>query len=260
MEEADGEEAPVAAASTWIGGAVGAAEASTSAALATDFTTVKPVLNVIIAGAPASGKGTQCEKIKADFGLYHLSTGDLLRAAAADEENAIGQEAARIMAEGGLVSDDIMLQLVTQELDKPEIRESGWLLDGFPRTAAQAAALEEYFLVPTKCILLDVPFDVLTKRVTGRRKDPETGEIYHMETKLPKKVNEETGEEEIDQEIMDRLETRADDTEEALAKRLEAFSANRDAIATAFSSIMLATDGNRPPDEVYADIKKFFTS
>ena len=265
IEEAEGDEPPPVLPSVWAGGSCGAVDGTTDKTLSEALTTVKPVLNVIIAGAPASGKGTQCEKIVADYGLFHLSTGDMLRAAAEDPDNEIGQQAAAIMAEGGLVPDEIMLGLVTQKLNDPAIQEKGWLLDGFPRTAAQAAALDEYFLVPTKCVLIDVPEEVLVARVTGRRKDPETGTIYHMTTKPPYKldeegnpvVDEETGEKVMDEEILGRLEQRADDTEEALTKRLAAFGANRDAIATAFASIALTVDGNRPPDEVYADITKF---
>jgi len=224
-----------------------------------EYTTVKPVLNVIIAGAPASGKGTQAEKIVAEYGLFHLSTGDMLRAAAEDADNEVGQQAKAIMEEGGLVPDEIMLGLVSQALNDPAIAEKGWLLDGFPRTAGQAAALEEYFLIPTKAILIDVPEEILVSRVTGRRKDPETGEIYHLETKRPLKEDPENPGVMIDdEEILARLEQRGDDTEEALKKRLENFAANRDSVAKAFSKIALTVDGNRPPDVVYAEVKAFF--
>ena len=259
VEEAEGDEPPVPAPSVWGGGACGTVEGTTDATMSAELTTVKPVLNVIIAGAPASGKGTQAEKIVAEYGLHHLSTGDMLRAAAEDPDNEIGQQAKTIMEEGGLVPDEVMLGLVSQALNDPAIQKQGWLLDGFPRTAGQAAALEQYFLIPTKAVLIDVPDEVLLARVTGRRKDPETGEIYHLTTKRPQKEDPENPGVMIDdEEILARLEQRGDDTEEALTKRLQNFAANREAVAAAFQSIALATDGNRPPDDVFADIKAFF--
>jgi len=259
VEEVEGDEPRNVLPSVWHGGSCGAVEATSDATMTKELTTVKPVLNVIIAGAPASGKGTQAEKIVAEFGLHHLSTGDMLRAAAEDPDNEVGQQAKAIMEEGGLVPDEIMLGLVSQALNDPAIAEKGWLLDGFPRTAGQAAALEEYFLIPTKAILIDVPEEILVSRVTGRRKDPETGEIYHLETKRPLKEDPENPGVMIDdEEILARLEQRGDDTEEALKKRLENFAANRDSVAKAFSKIALTVDGNRPPDVVYAEVKAFF--
>ena len=140
--------------------------------------------------------------------------------------------------------------------------------------------MEKFFLIPNKCILLDVPDEVLVERVTGRRADPETGIIYHMKFKPPYKLDEEGNkvigdkvdeegnpvldeegnpvqEELLDQDIVGRLTQRDDDTEEALKTRLVNFAANRDAVAEAFSRISLVVDGNRSPDEVWADIDAF---
>ena len=171
---------------------------------------------------------------------------------------------------------------MAQALNTPECKKKGWLLDGFPRTAAQAHAMSKFFLFPNKCIMLDVPFEVLAERVTGRRLDPETGTIYHLKTKLPYKrdeagnilqeplmqddgnggkvpVMEEDGVtpkmgDALDEAVMARLTQRGDDTVEALTKRLESFSKNRDAVAAAYSGISIELNGNRAPDAVWADI------
>jgi len=129
------------------------------------------------------------------------------------------------------------------------------LLDGFPRTEEQAKEMEKLFLVPSKAILLDVPDDELVKRVTGRRLDPETGKIYHLEFNPPTAETEEEKE-----AIVARLTQRADDTEEALRSRLKGFAANRAAIAASFRDILKVVDGNRDKGIVWEDIKKFLTS
>jgi len=254
VEEAEGDEPPVVLPSVWYGGECGKVEKTTDATLKTELTTVKPVLNVIVAGAPASGKGTQSAKMIEKYGLVHLSTGDMLRAAAEDPDNELGQIAKEKMEAGDLVPDELITNLVVQALDKPEVREKGWLLDGFPRTAGQAADMEKFFLIPSKCILLDVPDEVLVARVCGRRLDPETGTIYHLETNPPKgETEEETA------AIMERLTQRGDDTEEALKQRLVNFAANRDSVAATFSSIALTVDGNRDPETVWAEVDAYLS-
>ena len=267
LEEAEEGAEPVEPApAVWVGGACGNLTPAKDAELVKELTAVAPTLNVIIAGAPASGKGTQCEKIVAKYGLVHLSTGDCLREAAADEGNELGQIAKGHMEAGELVPDDLIIGIVAQKLDTPEAKDKGWLLDGFPRTAVQAAAMPKFFLAPTHCILLDVPDEVLVERVCGRRSDPETGTIYHMTTKPPYKLDEEgnqvldeEGNPTMDEEIVARLTQRDDDTEEALKTRLVNFAANRDSVAAAFASIALTVDGNRAPDEVWADLDAFLS-
>jgi len=228
---------------------------------------------VVIAGPPAAGKGTQCEKIAAKYGLIHVSTGDMLRKAAEDPDNEDGQLAKEKMEAGELVPDELITRLLVARLDSEEVRDKGWLLDGYPRTEIQAREMEKYFLLPSKVILLDVPEEVLVERVTGRRLDPETGTIYHMQTKLPYKLDEEgnpmeevdeegnkTGKYVIDEDVMNRLEQRADDTEEALKTRLVTFAANRDAVASTFASIATTVDGNRDPEVVWGEIDAFLGS
>uniref|UniRef100_A0A0E0EGZ6 adenylate kinase n=1 Tax=Oryza meridionalis TaxID=40149 RepID=A0A0E0EGZ6_9ORYZ len=128
-------------------------------------------LKVMIAGAPASGKGTQCELIKSKYGLVHISAGDLLRAEiAAGSEN--GKRAKEFMEKGQLVPDEIVVNMVKERLLQPDAQEKGWLLDGYPRSYSQAMALETLNIRPDIFILLDVPDELLVERVVGRRLDP----------------------------------------------------------------------------------------
>merc|ERR1719181_1172483 len=103
-----------------------------------DVCAVKPIFNVVIAGAPASGKGTQCEKIAEMLELVHISTGDMLRKAAEDEGDELGQQAKAHMEAGELVPDQLIIDLVANRLNEEDCKTKGWLLDGFPRTEAQA--------------------------------------------------------------------------------------------------------------------------
>ncbi|KAF8712631.1 hypothetical protein HU200_028387 [Digitaria exilis] len=159
-------------------------------------------LKVMISGAPASGKGTQCELIKTKYGLVHISAGDLLRAEiAAGSDN--GKQAKEYMEKGQLVPDEIVVNMVKGRLAQPDSQENGWLLDGYPRSYSQAMALETGGIRPDIFILLDVPDELLVERVVGRRLDPVTGKIYHLKYSPPE-----------NEEIASRLTQRFDDTEE----------------------------------------------
>lgn len=201
-------------------------------------------VNIIIAGAPASGKGTQCEIIKEEFGIVHLSTGDMLRAAVA-AGTEVGVQAKEFMDSGKLVPDEVIIGIIRDRLDESDCKEQGWLLDGFPRTAAQAEALAEAGCTADCFLFLDVPDEVLVERVVGRRTDPETGKIYHM-TFSPPPAD--------DEELIARLEHRSDDTEEKVVVRLEQFHANVAAVKGSYEDIMISIDGNRAPADVSADI------
>lgn len=199
-------------------------------------------VNIIIAGAPASGKGTQCEVIKDEFGVVHLSTGDMLRAAVS-AETEVGKLAKDFMDSGKLVPDDVIIGVVKDRLNESDCKENGWLLDGFPRTQAQAKALEDAGVSAGCFLFLDVPDEVLVERVVGRRTDPVTGKIYHMTFSPPD-----------DDEVLQRLEQRSDDTEEKVKVRLEQFHSNVDAVKDSYTDIMVSIDGNRAPDVVSSDI------
>lgn len=197
---------------------------------------------LIIAGAPASGKGTQCEIIKEKYGVVHLSTGDMLRAAVAAETD-VGKQAKDFMDAGKLVPDEVIIGVVKDRLDESDCVESGWLLDGFPRTPGQAEALADAGVSADCFIFLNVPDDVLVERVVGRRTDPETGKIYHMTFSPPE-----------DEEVLARLEQRSDDTEEKVKVRLEQFHANVDAVKGSYTDIYVEVDGTKKPDEVLETI------
>ncbi|CAJ1941666.1 unnamed protein product [Cylindrotheca closterium] len=198
--------------------------------------------NIIIAGAPASGKGTQCEVIKSELGVVHLSTGDMLRAAVA-AETEVGKMAKDFMDSGKLVPDEVIIGIVKDRLGESDCKENGWLLDGFPRTQAQARALEDAGVSADCFLFLDVPDEMLVERVVGRRTDPVTGKIYHMKFSPPE-----------DEEVLNRLEQRSDDTEEKVKVRLDQFHANVDAVKDSYTDIMVSIDGNRTPSEVSSEI------
>ena len=141
-------------------------------------------IKIIIAGAPASGKGTQCELIREKFGVVHLSTGDMLREASA-AGTEVGKLAQEYMSQGKLVPDEVIIGAVKERLAQPDCQQKGWLLDGFPRTGAQAQALVDAGIHADTFIFLDVPDEDLIERVVGRRADPVTGKIYHMKFSPP---------------------------------------------------------------------------
>lgn len=205
---------------------------SQQTARATRFV-VTAAKNTIIAGAPASGKGTQCEGIVENFGLTHISTGDMLRAAVKAGTDA-GKAAKEFMDAGKLVPDEVIIAMVKDRLGEEDCKTKGWLLDGFPRTGAQADALVEIGVSPDVVLLLNVPDEELIKRVVGRRSDPETGKIYHVDY-FPAPAGE----------VADRCIQRSDDTEEACRSRLGYYYENLEALKNAYSDKMVSIDGNQ---------------
>ncbi|CAN4119663.1 unnamed protein product [Withania somnifera] len=182
-------------------------------------------LRIMISGAPASGKGTQCELITKKYGLVHIAAGDLLRAEiAAGSEN--GKQAKEFMDKGKLVPDEIVVTMVKERLNGPDSQEKGWLLDGYPRSSSQATALKEFGFQPDLFILLEVPEEILVERVVGRRLDPVTGKIYHLKYSPP-----ET------EEIATRLTQRFDDTEEKVKLRLQTHHQNVEAVLSMYKDI-----------------------
>ena len=194
-------------------------------------------LRAIITGAPASGKGTQCERIVGAYGMVHLSTGDMLRAAV-KAGTALGAQADGWMKSGRLVPDELIISIITERLGERDCVEKGWLLDGFPRTAVQAEALAAAGLVPDCVLELDVPEESLIDRVVSRRLDPVSGAIYNVRSKMP-----------TDPEVLARLVQRADDTEETARKRLAAYRANLEALRAAYPG-MVRRDAREKPGRV----------
>ncbi|CAI9114805.1 OLC1v1015607C1 [Oldenlandia corymbosa var. corymbosa] len=184
-------------------------------------------LKIMISGAPASGKGTQCELIKKKYDLVHIAAGDLLRAEiAAGTEN--GKRAKEFMEIGQLVPDEIVVMMVKDRLMEPDSTEKGWLLDGYPRSLSQATALKGFGFHPDIFILLEVPEEILVERVVGRRLDPVTGKIYHLKYSPP-----ET------EEIAARLTQRFDDTEEKVKLRLRTHHQNVESVLSIYEDITI---------------------
>ncbi|KAL2502534.1 Adenylate kinase 5 [Forsythia ovata] len=199
-------------------------------------------LKVMISGAPASGKGTQCEMIVQKFGLVHVSTGDLLRAEVS-AGTEIGNKAKEYMNSGSLVPDEIVTAMVTARLSIKDAQEKGWLLDGYPRSFVQAESLEKLNIRPDVYIMLDVPDDILIDRCVGRRLDPVTGRIYHINNFPPE-----------DDEIKARLIARPDDTEEKVKSRLQIYKQNAETVLSTYLNISMKIDGNRPKGVVFKEI------
>ncbi|CAI5479898.1 unnamed protein product [Closterium sp. Yama58-4] len=210
-------------------------------------TALRP-LRVMISGAPASGKGTQCELIVQKYGLTHISAGDLLRAEVAAGTEG-GRQAKAHMDAGRLVPDDVVVTIVRNRLAQEDAASRGWLLDGYPRSLSQAQALLALDISPDVFILLDVPLEILVERVVGRRLDPATNRIYHLSFSPP-----ET------EEIAARLTQRSDDTEEKVKARLETHNANVASVLDIYAGKLVQVNGHRSKDEVFGDIDDILTS
>jgi adenylate kinase len=198
---------------------------------------------IIIIGGPASGKGTQCENIASRYGVVHLSTGDMLREAV-KEGSAIGLVAKQYMDTGELVPDEVIIEIVSARLDQDDCRERGWLLDGFPRTKAQAEHLAWMGIEADITLLLNVPDIDLIERVVGRRIDPVTGKIYHLKFRPPPA------------EAIGRLEQRSDDTVHKAKRRLEQFHENLSQIRSFLVDSLVEVDGSGAPDLIARHITK----
>ncbi|KAF5200593.1 adenylate kinase [Thalictrum thalictroides] len=186
-----------------------------------------------------------CNGVMAEFGLVHISTGDLLRAEVS-AGTEIGNKAKEYMDSGSLVPDELVTAMVTARISREDAKEKGWLLDGYPRSLEQAESLERINLRPDIYIVLDVPDEILIDRCIGRRLDPVTGKIYHLKNFPP-----ET------EEIRARLITRSDDTKEKVKSRLETFKNNAEAISSTYMDALKKIDGSRPKQVVFEEITSF---
>lgn len=199
-------------------------------------------MRLILLGAPASGKGTQAAVLTEKFGVPKVSTGDMLRAALKDG-TPLGKEAAKYMNEGGLVPDSVVIGLVEERLSLPDAKP-GFILDGFPRTVAQAEALDALLKrlgTPLDFIVqIDVPRDLLMERATLRRTDKRTGQIYHLKYSPPPPDAE--------------LEHRPDDHEEKVKTRLDVYDAQTAALLPHYEKlgVLRRVDGVGSPKEVTA--------
>jgi len=197
-------------------------------------------VRLILLGAPASGKGTQAAVLTEKFGVPKISTGDMLRAAAA-AGSELGKEADSIMKAGKLVPDSVVIGLVKERVSQPDAK-NGFILDGFPRTVPQADALEALLTglgTPLeKVVQIDVSRDLLEERATLRRTDKRTGHIYHLKYSPPP----------LDAE----LEHRADDQPETVKKRLDEYDAMTAALLPHYEKLGLLrrVDGVGSPNEI----------
>jgi adenylate kinase len=176
-------------------------------------------LRTILVGPPGAGKGTQAPKISKEFCVCHLATGDMLREQV-QKKTPLGLEAKKIMDAGGLVSDEIMVGMIKDQLDNNNACKNGFVLDGFPRTVTQAKKLDEMLDIRKEkldsVIELLIDDQLLISRITGRLVHPGSGRTYHKEFNPPKKAN-------TDDVSGEPLIQRSDDNVETLRKRLSAF-------------------------------------
>jgi adenylate kinase len=172
-------------------------------------------MRLILLGAPGAGKGTQAQFICEKFSIPQISTGDMLRAAVKAGTD-LGIAAKKIMDAGGLVSDDIIIGLVKDRLTQPDCSK-GYLFDGFPRTIPQAQAMKDAGVPIDYVLEIDVPFDAIIDRMSGRRVHPASGRTYHVKFNPPKVEGKDdmTGE---------ALIQRDDDKEETVRKRLQVYN------------------------------------
>jgi adenylate kinase len=205
-------------------------------------------MNLILLGPPGAGKGTQAQRIQDRHGAVQLSTGDMLRAAVA-AGTEIGKQAKSIMEAGKLVPDDVMVRLIAERISQPDTRR-GFILDGFPRTIAQAEALDK--MLQSKGLKLDaviemkVDDEILTRRITGRYSCAKCGTVYHDETTKPRKagVCDKCGSTEFTR--------RKDDNAETVKARLEAYHAQTAPLLPYYRArgVLKSVDGMAPIDAV----------
>jgi len=209
-------------------------------------------MRIVLLGAPGSGKGTQAQKLISEYGIPQISTGDLLRAAVA-ANSELGQRAKSAMDNGQLVSDDIVLGMIEERL-KDEDTHKGFILDGFPRNLSQAASLDELLAKSGKplqgALLIDVEFDVLLKRITGRLSCKSCGSIFNRFTSPPKVEN-------VCDKCGSELYHRADDNEETIGKRLETYEKETAPLVNYFNEkgLLLKVAGIGEIEEITAAVK-----
>jgi len=148
------------------------------------------------------------------------------------------------MDAGKLVPDELIIGVVCDRLNQPDCQSLGWLLDGFPRTSAQAEALQKAGFIPDCFVLLDVPEEILVDRVTGRRTDPVTGKVYHLKYNCPE-----------NEEVLRRLVQRSDDTAETVVKRYRDFKDNINSIISLYEEKLIWVDGSISKEEVTDVVK-----
>jgi adenylate kinase len=205
-------------------------------------------MRIAFLGAPGSGKGTQAKRLWADFSMVQISTGDLLRGAVSSGSD-LGRQAQTAMNAGQLVSDEIVLGIIRDRLQSGDV-DQGFILDGFPRNLAQAEALEGVLSDIDQpldvVILLEVDFDILMKRLTGRRTCSKTGKLLNIYFSAPS---------EIDECLANggQLIQRDDDNEETIGNRLTVYRQQTEPLVNYYrnAGLLRIVDGEGEVDEVY---------
>ena len=208
-------------------------------------------MRIVLVGAPGSGKGTQAQRLQAQQGIPQVSTGDLLRAAVADR-TPLGIEAKAAMDAGELVSNEIVLAMIRERLSQPDAA-AGYILDGFPRNLEQAQALDELLddldQQLDAVVLLNVDFDILMKRLTGRRTCSATGKLLNIYF---------SSQEEIEACVQagGELLQRDDDKEETIRHRLEVYEERTAPLIDYYrdAGLLHEIDAQRAADEVFAHL------
>ena len=204
-------------------------------------------MNLVLLGAPGAGKGTQAQKLVADYGVAHISTGDLLRAAV-KAQSELGKQAKAYMDEGKLVPDQRVIDLVKERLQADDAKK-GFILDGFPRNTAQAvtldAELESMGIKLDGALLVDVAFPVIIERLSSRRTCRSCGYTAPAGTETCPRCGGE-------------MYQRDDDKPETIAKRLDTYQAQTAPLIEYYGGkgILIKVDGDRPVEDVYVDVKK----
>lgn len=230
--------------------------ASSALSSATSKKSVSDQLRLILMGPPGAGKGTQAPAIKEKFNVCHLATGDMLRSQVS-AKTKLGLEAKKIMESGGLVSDDIVINMIKSEITSNPECQGGFILDGFPRTIPQAEKLDSMLSERNQelnhAVELKIEDSLLVSRITGRLVHPASGRSYHKEFNPPKKpmTDDVTGE---------PLIQRADDNAETLKKRLSTYHEQTAPIVGYYQKkgIWSGIDAAQDPKKVWVDILKVF--
>ena len=199
-------------------------------------------MNLIMLGAPGSGKGTMAKLIAKDFELPHISTGDIFRENIKNQTE-IGKQAKAIMDKGELVPDEITIKIVENRLKEDDCKD-GFILDGFPRNLIQAKALENFAKID-RVILLDVPNEEIERRMSGRRTCKDCGEIYNTET-YDKTTCAKCGGE---------LYQREDDKLETVRNRLEVYERQTAPLINFYQDKIFRAEGKDTPQETYEPVK-----
>jgi len=198
---------------------------------------------VVFLGPPGAGKGTQAQRLAQEKGFIHISTGDLLREAV-KKGTELGKKAKEYMDRGELVPDHLIVEMIKEKIPS----EGNVILDGFPRTVAQAEALDAMLTGMGKLvdavILFDVPDEVVIERLSGRRIDPKTGKVYHIKYNPPPEGVE--------------VIQRDDDREEVIKKRLEVYRKQTAPLIEYYKErgLLKVIDATKSPEEVYKELLK----